>query len=155
MDYHKNRESLQIMKQYQSFMKNTSLSYLFSELFLGFSMAVATFYIFPLSVEIAGVLTALFGAVLSVFLLLMIPLKIGERPHTWLLICLTGMMGYRFFRMPFSSYFRNGLYLGILSGILLSVQILYLSLEKKQRGYQKKWGIWYILGLVLGILLKS
>lgn len=143
------------MKQYLSFIKKSVLSYVCSELFLGFSMAVATFYIFPLSVEIAGVLTALLGMVLSVFLLLMIPLNIGERPRIWLLICLLGILCYLYFRIPFFSHFANGLYLGVLSGILLSVQIPYLSLEKKHRGVQKNLGIWYILGLILGILLKS
>ena len=155
MDYHKNREALQAMKQYLSFIKKSVLSYVCSELFLGFSMAVATFYIFPLSVEIAGVLTALFGVVLSVFLLLMIPLNIGERPHIWLLICLLGILCYFSFRIPFFSRFANGLYLGILSGILLSVQIPYLSSGKKNTSYKKRSEIWYILGLVLGILLKS
>jgi len=137
----------------------------FIEGFYGFTMAIATFYIFPLSIEISGVLPALFG-VLSGILIAYIFEKILKRilknipekilvktmetsSYFWIVVSVLVLVIFHTARFPFSAYTANGLYLGILAGILLFVQ--FYNLSKKQ---QIKSGIWYLFGLVLGILLK-
>ncbi len=121
----------------------------FMECFFGFTMAIATFYIFPLSVEISGFIIACLGILLGVFTGLLMKKILRNHLGNEMFISLIVLIFYHWITFPFRTYTANGLYLGILTGILLFVQLSNLS--KKQ---QIKLGIWYLFGLVLGILLK-
>lgn len=125
-----------------------------SEIILGFMMGVITFDIIPYSIERIGVFPVLFCVLLSSFLCFFIK-KIQEKTGC-MLVLLSGiiLVLYHIFSMPFHSYVANGFYSAIVSAILLSVQIYFLSLEPKENTSFKKSGIWYLSGLLLGILLK-
>ena len=125
-----------------------------SEILLGFFMSVATFRILPIAIEISGVFTAFFGVIIGVFGLIL--LKISLQNHSLIrgpLGCVVLMLYYLFF-MPFSTYFANGIFLGSLAGYLLAVQITFLSVKNEEEIKEKKSGIWYLFGLLVGILLK-
>ena len=135
--------------------KNIQLVYqMVSEIFYGFSMAVATFYILPLSIELTGVFPSFFGVLSGVFIFLFFKRFLWNYRLIRGLLCIGIIICYNAFKMPFDDCCINGLYLGMLSGILLSVQIQKLSSETGEKNSFKKEGIWYLFGLVLGILLK-
>ncbi len=122
------------------------------EIFSGFSLSVAAFWFLPFSMEQVGVLPSLSGVLSGVFCTVLF----GENSFFRLMMvfCVVISMMALFFRMPFDTYFANGLYLGILAGILLSVQIRKLSSEREEKTSFQKEGVWYLFGLVAGILLK-
>lgn len=135
-------------KKIRRFLESTVFLY-FMECFFGFAMAIATFHIFPLSVEIAGFLVAFFGFLLGAVATFFFKKTLNHIVCFEMLISAVVFVFYHMLTFPFCTYTANGLYLGILTGVLLFLQIDYLS--KKQH---IKSGIWYLFGLLLGILLK-
>ncbi len=124
------------------------------EFFFGFMMAVAAFHILPLSYEISGIWIAVGGSVCGVLIFFLLKLLFGKYRYLWIVVNLFVGLMFLAFQLPFYSCFGNGFYLGILSGVLLSTQILYLSEEPKIKVLKKAMDLWYIAGLLLGILLK-
>ena len=134
--------------------KENPLYFIVSEFCLGFIMAIGAFHILPLSFEISGLATALLGTVAGVFLVFLLK-RFFPAFYCWrFLFCTVVVIIYWLFPVPFYSYLGNGWYLAILAGVLLFVQIQYLSLEQKKIVFKKSLDLWYIAGLLLGILLK-
>ncbi len=135
----------------------SSIFFYLLESFYGFAMAVATFHVFPLAVEVSGLFVAFFGVLSGGFTAYILK-KILSRTlatitetasYFWIVVSVLVLLAFHTAKFPFCTYTANGLYLGALAGILLFVQ--FYNLSKKQ---QIKSGIWYLFGLVLGILLK-
>ena len=130
------------------------LKEIFLEIFFGFFMAITTFEMLPIAIEISGLIITLFGIFAGVFLFFVSRRLFKKRRSLWALLCFVILLFHRLVGLPFSEYSLNGFFLGSMAGILLSVQILYLS-EKNQSDRQPKYlDFMYLLGLVLGILLK-
>ncbi len=125
------------------------------EFLFGFSMAVITFGMLPLSVEIAGVKTVCFGILTGIFLFFILQRFMGSRKPVWAMLCCIALFFYHFFPLPFSAYDINGFFSGILAGIALSAQILYLSDKQYTDKHLGFMDFVYLLGLIMGIILKS
>ncbi len=135
-------------------MKKTTLFEAGKEIYFGFLMAIATFGILPLSIEMAGVITAFLGILVGVCIVSLIKHFFHPNRFFWMLFCSGILFGIYLFRFPFRSYFENGIFYASVSGVLLSIQIIDLSLPKTKATASKKIGMLYLLGLILGILLK-
>ncbi|MBO5407947.1 MAG: hypothetical protein J6A61_00860 [Clostridia bacterium] len=134
------------------FHKNQRIIAMIAEFFSGLFMAIAAFHILPLSYEIAGLLIAVSGSLFGVLLFWVCQRFMNG--SFWIVVCSVILLFYSCFPFPFDSYLGNGIYLGILAGVLLSVQVHMLSAESKNTTSQKSLEIWYIAGLLVGILLK-
>lgn len=143
---------LKIFRQY--FWNQSVIWILLREFFFGYMMAIATFWILPLSIEYSGLLSTFLGASFGVVLFFIFHKKLSETEVVRLFLCFGIFLFFLFFRLPFLGEFPNGFYLGCMTGILLSVQIAQLSYQEKTNFSGKKSDVLYLLGLILGILLK-
>ncbi len=124
------------------------------EWMLGLLMGVITFRIVPLAIAISGILTSFFGTLIGTSLFTCFRRIFGNHRFMWIVLCTVILIFQHIFPFPFHSYLANGLFLGVCAGIILSVQIVHLSLENKDNFSRRNLWIWYLFGLVLGILLK-
>ena len=124
------------------------------ECMLGFLMGTITFHVIPLAIAMSGVLTSFFGTLIGTSVFACFRKKFVIQKFLWIVLCIASLIFQRIFSFSFQSYFTNGLFLGVCAGIILSIQIVHLSLENKDNFSQINFWIWYLSGLVLGILLK-
>lgn len=124
------------------------------EIFFGFFMAITTFEILPIAIENSGFIITFFGILTGIFLFFILRRFIKEKRSLWMMFCVMILLCYRLVGLLISKYSVNGIFLGIMAGMLLFVQILYLS-EKNCSDRQPKYlDFMYLSGLLLGILLK-
>ena len=134
------------LQKYNSFLHPIFFSTIL-EIFYGFSLGVATFAVLPSAIELVGIFPAAFGIFLGISVVMLL------RKFA-LILCGFILLIYHFSPMPFRHYYLNGLFLGGLAGIVFAIQTSHLSLTSKENISFKNSGIWYLLGLIMGILLK-
>ena len=124
------------------------------EFISGLFMATISFYVLPLSIDLIGIFPTFFWSLIGIFFTFFIK-KIATNQFFYFQWILFGcLLGSFMNPAPFHSYFTNGIYLSVLGGAFLLNQVEGLSIQRKFVSHEKEKGILYILGLILGILLK-